>query len=112
MKNNKMPFVHTNPTLIEILSAVLAPAICKHNLGYNFLSRPEPEIVMFTKLTDGKNMSSRLEINFKRLLQRCETIAKDHSSWDWRLEKVQYAGVQSVHSVTCSTGFFHSVQNF
>ena len=34
------------------------------------------------------NMSTKLEINFTRLLNRCETIASDRDSWDWRLEKV------------------------
>ncbi|XP_033749401.1 vesicle transport protein USE1-like [Pecten maximus] len=32
-------------------------------------------------------MATRLEINFNRLLARCETMAKDKTSWDWRLEK-------------------------
>ncbi|XP_060073200.1 vesicle transport protein USE1-like [Ylistrum balloti] len=32
-------------------------------------------------------MATRLEINFNRLLTRCETMAKDKTAWDWRLEK-------------------------
>ncbi|XP_052795274.1 vesicle transport protein USE1-like [Mya arenaria] len=32
-------------------------------------------------------MSTRLEINFTRLLNRCETIASQKDTWDWRLEK-------------------------
>lgn len=32
-------------------------------------------------------MSTKLEINFKRLLSRCETIARNRDSWDWRFEK-------------------------
>ncbi|XP_021357609.1 vesicle transport protein USE1-like [Mizuhopecten yessoensis] len=32
-------------------------------------------------------MATRLEINFNRLLARCETMAKDKTAWDWRLEK-------------------------
>ncbi|KAL4227715.1 SNAP receptor use1 [Mactra antiquata] len=32
-------------------------------------------------------MSTKLEINFNRLLNRCEIIADDRDSWDWRLEK-------------------------
>lgn len=33
-------------------------------------------------------MASRTELNFKKLLIRCETMAKDRSSGDWRFEKV------------------------
>ena len=33
-------------------------------------------------------MSTKLEINFTRLLNRCEKVAADKASWDWRLEKV------------------------
>ena len=33
-------------------------------------------------------MGSRLEINFNRLLFRCENMAKERSLWDWRIEKV------------------------
>lgn len=36
------------------------------------------------------NMSRKLEINFNRLLNRCETIASNRESWDWRLEKVSF----------------------
>lgn len=32
---------------------------------------------------------TRLEINIKRLLTRCELIAKDDPYKDWKLEKVQ-----------------------
>ncbi|XP_071168763.1 vesicle transport protein USE1-like isoform X1 [Mytilus edulis] len=32
-------------------------------------------------------MSSRIEINFSRLLMRCENMAKERSLWDWRIEK-------------------------
>lgn len=32
-------------------------------------------------------MGSRLEINFNRLLVRCENMAKERSVWDWRIEK-------------------------
>lgn len=32
--------------------------------------------------------TSRLEINIKRLLTRCELIAKDDPHEDWKLEKV------------------------
>ncbi|KAH3837427.1 vesicle transport protein USE1-like [Dreissena polymorpha] len=32
-------------------------------------------------------MSTKLEINFTRLLNRCETIASQRDTWDWRLEK-------------------------
>ncbi|XP_048736261.1 vesicle transport protein USE1-like isoform X2 [Ostrea edulis] len=32
-------------------------------------------------------MASRTELNFKKLLIRCETMAKDRSSGDWRFEK-------------------------
>ncbi|XP_045216269.2 vesicle transport protein USE1-like [Mercenaria mercenaria] len=32
-------------------------------------------------------MSTKLEINFNRLLNRCETIASSRETWDWRLEK-------------------------
>jgi len=31
---------------------------------------------------------SRLEINIRRLLTRCELIAKDDPHKDWKLEKV------------------------
>ena len=31
---------------------------------------------------------TRLETNFKRLLNRCETIASSNDELDWRLEKV------------------------
>ncbi|KAK3098122.1 hypothetical protein FSP39_016345 [Pinctada imbricata] len=32
-------------------------------------------------------MATRLEINFNRLLARCESIAKNRDTWDWRVEK-------------------------
>lgn len=32
--------------------------------------------------------STRQEVNFNRLLHRCETMAEDKESRDWRLEKV------------------------
>ena len=35
------------------------------------------------------NMATRLEINFCRLLNRCEVIASDKALYDWRLEKVK-----------------------
>lgn len=40
------------------------------------------------KSTKFSNMASRTELNFKKLLIRCETMAKDRSSGDWRFEKV------------------------
>ena len=33
-------------------------------------------------------MATRLEVNFKRLLNRCEVIAAERNDGDWRLEKV------------------------
>ncbi|KAK3604710.1 hypothetical protein CHS0354_018946 [Potamilus streckersoni] len=33
------------------------------------------------------NVSTRTEINFNRLLHKCEAIAADKKAWDWRLEK-------------------------
>lgn len=42
---------------------------------------------------------SRLEINFRRLLSRCELMAKDNSSDDWRLEKVSKFCTMLVHFV-------------
>ncbi|KAL5005077.1 hypothetical protein ScPMuIL_018533 [Solemya velum] len=32
-------------------------------------------------------MATKLEINFSRLLNRCEHLASDKSNWGWRLEK-------------------------
>ncbi|XP_060591303.1 vesicle transport protein USE1-like [Ruditapes philippinarum] len=32
-------------------------------------------------------MSTKLEINFNRLLKRCESIANDRETWNWRLDK-------------------------
>ncbi|XP_061172393.1 vesicle transport protein USE1-like [Saccostrea echinata] len=32
-------------------------------------------------------MASRTELNFKKLLSRCETMAKDRNSGEWRFEK-------------------------
>lgn len=39
-------------------------------------------------MTVTKMGKSRLEINFRRLLARCEIMGKENSSDDWRLEKV------------------------
>ena len=33
-------------------------------------------------------MSSKVEINFVRLLNRCEILAKNKENLNWRLEKV------------------------
>ena len=32
--------------------------------------------------------STRLEINFVRLLTKCEELASGSNTWDWRLERV------------------------
>lgn len=46
--------------------------------------------VMFLRRGSASNMASRLEINFIRLLSRCESIASEkRGETEWRLEKVR-----------------------
>lgn len=62
--------------------------------------------------------STRLEINFNRLLHRCEAMAADNQQKSWRLEKV--AICVSLHvlcllwhirkTAVCDTMFFHVIE--
>lgn len=46
--------------------------------------------VIFMRRVSASNMASRLEINFIRLLSRCEGIASEkRGETEWRLEKVR-----------------------
>lgn len=46
--------------------------------------------VIFLRRGSASNMASRLEINFIRLLSRCESIASEkRGETEWRLEKVR-----------------------
>lgn len=54
------------------------------------------------------NMASRLEINFIRLLSRCETIASEkRGETEWRLEKVRTdkLGMSVIAQRGCSLTF-------
>lgn len=46
--------------------------------------------VIFLRRGSASNMASRLEINFIRLLSRCESIASEkRGETEWRLDKVR-----------------------
>lgn len=50
--------------------------------------------VIFMRRVSASNMASRLEINFIRLLSRCESIASEkRGETEWRLEKVRRKGL-------------------
>lgn len=50
--------------------------------------------VIFMRRVSASNMASRLEINFIRLLSRCESIASEkRGETEWRLEKVRREGL-------------------
>lgn len=49
---------------------------------------------------------SRLEINVRRLLTRCELMAKDDQQTDWRLEKVFQIDVIVVVSQSVERSLF------
>lgn len=50
--------------------------------------------VIFMRRLSASNMATRLEINFIRLLSRCESIASEkRMETEWRLEKVRREGL-------------------
>lgn len=52
---------------------------------------------------------SRLEINVRRLLTRCELIAKDDPHKDWKLEKVLLQTIRLLFSLTSILLLFYSL---
>lgn len=55
---------------------------------YKLSTSISSSVLKTIKIAFFANMASRTELSFKKMLSRCETMAKDRNSGEWRFEKV------------------------